>query len=175
VDVAQVDDGPAFRVKTKEEEEKEEQERLEHLMGSVALSGDQAPPPSRPTDAASAVTSRVLGFGGGGGAMKPLTAAEDDLKGWVNPDNYGDAAARRAEGFAMGPGACRMGADDKVQGPISVACVTTDFAMQNVLLQVRGPRAKPRQHQCRWLRGREGVRTKAPKESAPQNHDRASL
>lgn len=130
-----VEEGPAFRVE-REEEEEEQRSSLEHLAGGLSLADNKpATTTTRSKDSAAAVTSRVLGFGGG--ACKPLTAAEDDLKGWVNVDNYKDPAVR-SDGFALAPGASRLGAYSQLDGPLAVACVTTDFAMQNVLLQVGG-------------------------------------
>lgn len=145
-----VEEGPAFRVEREEEEE--QRSSLEHLAGGLSLA-DNKPATTSSKDSAAAVTSRVLGFGGG--ACKPLTAAEDDLKGWVNVDNYKDPAVR-SDGFALAPGASRLGAYSQLDGPLAVACVTTDFAMQNVLLQV-GVRGTRLRHMQSWAEeGRRG-------------------
>lgn len=56
----------------------------------------------------------------------------------------------------MTPGTCHVAAEDALNGPLAVACVTTDFAVQNVLLQVRFP---PHCHgfRCREGRGEGGT------------------
>lgn len=70
------------------------------------------------------VKSRILG---GHGASSNAGAAEDDGKNWINSDN--------ASSFAVSPFGDAQGAE-KITSRIAVACITTDFSMQNVLLQI---------------------------------------
>lgn len=89
-------------------------------------------------DGAAVGSSRILntasGFGVTSGAAK-----EDDGEGWVNPSNI---KSRRMAGLGLnGPSQSQH----KGAAPGSAAgskcragCVTTDFAMQNVILQVGG-------------------------------------
>lgn len=57
----------------------------------------------------------------------------------------------------MTPGTCHVAAEDALNGPLAVACVTTDFAVQNVLLQVRLSVANVSLSRCiRSVYGRTG-------------------
>ncbi|KAK9768421.1 20S-pre-rRNA D-site endonuclease nob1 [Basidiobolus ranarum] len=57
---------------------------------------------------------------------QPVEEEEDDDEGWITPDNI--AKFKRADAGFIKP-------EETVEEPIKVACITTDFAMQNVLLQ----------------------------------------
>lgn len=103
--------------------------------GATAASGTA---PSRPRpDGAKAGTSRILStaaaFGVTGGG-----AENDDGEGWVNPSNI---KSQKAAGIGLGgPSQSQTkGGQAAVASKCRAGCVTTDFAMQNVLLQVGLP------------------------------------
>lgn len=59
--------------------------------------------------------------------------SEDDGEGeWITPDNV---AAKKAQEIFPSSSSRNKG-KGKSQGPLSVACMTADYAMQNVLLQM---------------------------------------
>lgn len=88
--------------------------------------GDNAAQPQRGT-----YTSRVLTGGGGAAASREAMsrlAEEDDGQGWIGP---GDVTSKG--GVAGGPWGVRA---RTTTASVRVGCVTTDYAMQNVLLQM---------------------------------------
>lgn len=106
-----------------------------------AAGGDRPRP-----DGAKVGTSRILStaaaFGVSGGG-----AEEDDGEGWVNPSNIksqkaagiglnGPSQTQRTGGRRGSGGAAAAGRGT-MAGKCRAGCVTTDFAMQNVILQVR--------------------------------------
>lgn len=109
--------------------------------GAAAAAAAAVNPRPRP-DGAKVGTSRILstaaafGVSGGGGE-------DDDGEGWVNPSNI---KSQKAAGIGLnGPsqsltkarGGARGGAGvSAVSSQCRAGCVTTDFAMQNVILQV---------------------------------------
>lgn len=70
------------------------------------------------------VKSRILG---GFGASSNAGAFEDDGKNWISDSNY---TKFTASPFGDGKGV------EAISDGIKVACITTDFSMQNVLLQI---------------------------------------
>uniref|UniRef100_K3X822 C3H1-type domain-containing protein n=1 Tax=Globisporangium ultimum (strain ATCC 200006 / CBS 805.95 / DAOM BR144) TaxID=431595 RepID=K3X822_GLOUD len=70
------------------------------------------------------VKSRILG---GFGASSNAGAFEDDGKNWISETNY---AKFTSSPFGDGKGV------EAISDGIKVACITTDFSMQNVLLQI---------------------------------------
>lgn len=70
------------------------------------------------------VKSRILG---GFGASSNAGALEDDGKNWINNDN--------SKKFVESPFGDGKGVEE-ISSSIQVACITTDFSMQNVLLQI---------------------------------------
>jgi RNA-binding protein NOB1 len=80
--------------------------------------------------------SRILSSGTGSGHNTALassrSAQEDDGTGWVNPENYKKYIAT---GGNMALGVDKT-ASDTVDELAKCACITTDFSMQNVMLQM---------------------------------------
>ena len=105
---------------------------LEDVMASLSPFAEATSTPSLPPKASASgdVTSRVLGAGGTGMDAK----IDDDGEGWIHVGNLREARSK-GQGFFGGIGACR-GAPLEQEEAVPVACVTTDFAMQNVMLQV---------------------------------------
>lgn len=110
-----------------------------HFSSSGAASGAASSSRPRP-DGAKAGTSRILStaaaFGVTGGG-----AEDDDGEGWVNPSNI---KSQKAVGIGLGgPSQSqtkgRYGGGNAAASKCRAGCVTTDFAMQNVLLQVGLP------------------------------------
>ncbi|CAN0283434.1 unnamed protein product, partial [Hapterophycus canaliculatus] len=116
--------------------------------GHFSTSGAAASAASWPRpDGAKAGTSRILstaaafGVSGGGGE-------DDDGEGWVNPSNI---KSQKAAGIGLngpvqsltkgrgGRGGGPAHAVSAVSSQCRAGCVTTDFAMQNVILQVGLP------------------------------------
>lgn len=109
--------------------------------GGVAAAAGAAPTDAPRPDGAKVGTSRILstaaGFGVSGGG-----ADDDDGEGWVNPSNI---KRHKAAGIGLngpmqsqkkgGRGAGGVAAAT-VASKCHAGCVTTDFAMQNVILQV---------------------------------------
>jgi RNA-binding protein NOB1 len=55
-------------------------------------------------------------------------AVDDDDAGWITPDNIGQMKRSASKVASL---------DDLVQrAKVGVACITTDYAMQNVIIQV---------------------------------------
>ncbi|KAG6615505.1 RNA-binding protein NOB1 [Phytophthora cinnamomi] len=70
------------------------------------------------------VKSRIMG---GFAASSNAGAAEDDGKNWITNDNF---AKFTASPFGDGKGL------EEIASRLPVACITTDFSMQNVMLQI---------------------------------------
>ncbi|CAI5747072.1 unnamed protein product [Peronospora destructor] len=70
------------------------------------------------------VKSRIIG---GLAASSNAGAAEDDGKNWITNDNF---AKFTASPFGDGQGL------EEISSQLSVGCITTDFSMQNVMLQI---------------------------------------
>ncbi|KAF4036366.1 Nin one binding (NOB1) Zn-ribbon like [Phytophthora infestans] len=70
------------------------------------------------------VKSRIMG---GFAASSNAGAAEDDGKNWITGDNF---AKFTASPFGDGKGL------EEISSRLPVACITTDFSMQNVMLQI---------------------------------------
>ncbi|RQM13911.1 hypothetical protein DD237_006023 [Peronospora effusa] len=70
------------------------------------------------------VKSRIMG---GFAASSNAGAAEDDGKNWITNDNF---AKFTASPFGDGQGL------EEISSQVSVGCITTDFSMQNVMLQI---------------------------------------
>lgn len=70
------------------------------------------------------VKSRILG---GFGASSNAGANDDDGKNWIHSDNFGK--------FLSSPFGDSTGVE-AISAEMQVACITTDFSMQNVLLQI---------------------------------------
>ena len=116
-----------------------------HFSSSGPAAAASGATPSRPRpDGAKAGTSRILStaaaFGVTGGG-----AEDDDGEGWVNPSNI---KSQKAVGIGLGgPSQSQTkghfggggGRNAAVASKCRAGCVTTDFAMQNVLLQVGLP------------------------------------
>lgn len=116
-----------------------------HFSSSGPAAAASGATPSRPRpDGAKAGTSRILStaaaFGVTGGG-----AEDDDGEGWVNPSNI---KSQKAVGIGLGgPSQSQTkghfggggGGNAAVASKCRAGCVTTDFAMQNVLLQVGLP------------------------------------
>lgn len=118
-------------------------------ISKAAAAEEAMAPPATPrkekTDRGE-VTSRLLGAGartaatqGGGEAQEE----EDDGQGWISLENLQEARARGSEAMFMGAraGGVSVGGGKGVgagaaAAPPGVACVTMDFGMQNVLLQM---------------------------------------
>lgn len=110
------------------------------LPQAVAGAGASKVDQSR-LDGAKTGTSRILGTSATMG-VSTKGAEDDDGQGWVNPSNI---KSQKVAGIGLhGPsqkqikGGRRGGSGQKttVSSKCRVGCVTTDFAMQNVLLQV---------------------------------------
>jgi rRNA maturation endonuclease Nob1 len=92
--------------------------------------------PTKKTDMTEVnTTSRILtgsGFTASGASREASVRAakEDDGEGWVNPSNIANVKAKGAGMYASGADTVAVSADTKT------ACVTTDFSMQNVMLQM---------------------------------------
>ncbi|CAM9725411.1 unnamed protein product, partial [Choristocarpus tenellus] len=95
--------------------------------------GDKPVRPDGGVAGSSRILSSAAGFGVSDGG-----AEDDDGEGWVNPSNF---KAQKAAGIGLngplqqqkkGKGGRRRDEQNKCRA----GCVTTDFAMQNVLLQV---------------------------------------
>ena len=106
--------------------------------GAAGARAEDRPRPDGAKMGTSRILSTAAAFGVSGGG-----AEEDDGEGWVNPSNI---KSQKAAGIGLnGPsqllrkggrgGAAGAGA---VAGKCRAGCVTTDFAMQNVIIQVRG-------------------------------------
>jgi len=79
-------------------------------------------------------TSRFLGASVAAASSDTRGADDDDGQGWINTCNIGSVKGMGG-GF---PGKAISCVGDKIEeAGIAVGCITTDFAMQNVLLQVR--------------------------------------
>eukprot|EP00752_Nemacystus_decipiens_P001421 g1401.t1 len=115
-----------------------------HFSSSGSAAPGAAAAPSRPRpDGAKAGTSRILStaaaFGVTGGG-----AEDDDGEGWVNPSNI---MSQKAAGIGLGgPSQSQTkghyggsGGKAALASKCRAGCVTTDFAMQNVLLQAGLP------------------------------------
>lgn len=108
--------------------------------GMFSTSGASAAADGPRPDGAKVGTSRILstaaGFGVSGGG-----AEDDDGEGWVTPSNI---KSQKAVGIGLnGPSQSQakgrhggQGAIGAVASKCRAGCVTTDFAMQNVILQV---------------------------------------
>ncbi|RLN68261.1 hypothetical protein BBJ29_000844 [Phytophthora kernoviae] len=70
------------------------------------------------------VKSRIMG---GFAASSNAGAAEDDGKNWITNDNFGKFTSSP---FGDGKGL------EEISSRLPVACITTDFSMQNVMLQI---------------------------------------
>ncbi|CAH0481987.1 unnamed protein product [Peronospora belbahrii] len=70
------------------------------------------------------VKSRIMG---GFAASSNAGAAEDDGKNWITNDNFAK--------FTASPFGDGQGLED-ISSQLSVGCITTDFSMQNVMLQI---------------------------------------
>lgn len=87
--------------------------------------------------------SRIIGLGGSGVGLDASRRQqeEDDGVGWVGPTNIqhcmisGNGMIGRAQSAKKTSSKSTM-LDDTVDKSCSVSCVTTDFTMQNVLLQM---------------------------------------
>lgn len=117
-------------------------------LSKAAAEPAMAPPATpRKETGGGEVTSRLLGAGArtaatqGGGAARE----EDDGQGWISIENLQEARARGSEAMFMGARAGGVNAGGGKEGvgsaaaaaaPPRVACVTMDFGMQNVLLQM---------------------------------------
>jgi len=86
------------------------------------------PPPEKLSSAAS--KSKIIGFGGGA-----VNSLEDDGQGWINPTNIN---AHRMQGGGLTTG---KGKGSGAPPPLKTkaGCATTDYAMQNVLVQIGLP------------------------------------
>lgn len=113
-----------------------------HFATSGAASLDAAATAAaadrRRPDGAKPGTSRIMStaaaFGVSGGG-----AEDDDGEGWVNPSNI---KSQKAAGIGLnGPSQTQRKGSHKGRSTVTsqcrAGCVTTDFAMQNVILQVR--------------------------------------
>lgn len=107
-----------------------------HTAGHFSATSASPSQPPRP-DGAKVGTSRILStaaaFGVSGGG-----AEDDDGEGWINPSNI---KGQKAAGIGLnGPSQSQRKAGrasaSTVAGQCRAGCVTTDFAMQNVILQV---------------------------------------
>eukprot|EP00904_Undaria_pinnatifida_P011155 jgi/Undpi1/716/HiC_scaffold_10.g04180.m1 len=107
--------------------------------GAAGARAEDRPRPDGAKMGTSRILSTAAAFGVSGGG-----AEEDDGEGWVNPSNI---KSQKAAGIGLnGPsqllrkggrgGAAGAGA---VAGKCRAGCVTTDFAMQNVIIQVGLP------------------------------------
>lgn len=110
-----------------------------HFATSGVASLDATAAAARPRpDGAKPGTSRIMStaaaFGVSGGG-----ADDDDGEGWVNPSNI---KSQKAAGIGLnGPSQTQRKGSHKGRSTVAsrcrAGCVTTDFAMQNVILQVR--------------------------------------
>jgi RNA-binding protein NOB1 len=123
---------------------------------SLSSTAPMPPPATPPKDGAAAAavnetTSRLLGAGARTAAtMHGAGGEEDDGQGWIGIDNLQEARARGSEAMFMGAraggivgtsssggkGGGQQVAAATIVAPPGVACVTADFGMQNVLLQM---------------------------------------
>ncbi|GMF13965.1 unnamed protein product [Phytophthora lilii] len=93
-----------------EEEEADAEPAVEHVISDEIRNAD--------------VKSRIMG---GFAASSNAGAAEDDGKNWITSDNF---AKFTASPFGDGKGL------EEIASRLPVACITTDFSMQNVMLQI---------------------------------------
>ena len=108
---------------------------VEESMADLKIS---SMPSAAPSTQNGDVTSRLIGTGGNAGGAT-MTAEEDDDEGWISVTNIKEARAK-GEGLFGSKAACRGAPVSEMEENMVVACVTTDFGMQNVLLQVRKDR-----------------------------------
>lgn len=110
-----------------------------NTAGHFATAAPAAPGP-RP-DGAVVGASRILNTASAFGVVSGVGAEIDDGAGWVNPSNF---KTRKMAGIGLnGPlqsqqkGGKGMGGGRGAASKCRAGCVTTDFAMQNVILQVQ--------------------------------------
>ncbi len=109
---------------------------------AAAVAAAAAAPPATPPKKEGEATSRFLGAGARTAAtMQGAAGEEDDGQGWIGIENFQEARARGSEAMFMGARAGGVGGQRQQAGapPAAlpgVACVTADFGMQNVLLQL---------------------------------------
>lgn len=87
------------------------------------------------SDAPATMPSRILGGNANGhSAQASLRAAlEDDGEGWINTSNF---KSRSAENSFRSDGKSAKAAAAEEGAAAVVGCITTDFSMQNVLMQM---------------------------------------
>lgn len=112
--------------------------KSDHFSSAVVASSTPLPRPDGAKSGTSRILSTAAAFGVSGGG-----AEDDDGEGWVNPSNI---KSQKVAGIGLnGPAqsqkkGARSGGAATVSSKCRVGCVTTDFAMQNVILQVSSGR-----------------------------------
>jgi RNA-binding protein NOB1 len=99
---------------------------------------------SAPMKYSAAQPSRIIGTGGSGVGIHSSSkqAEEDDGVGWIGPSNVkqclltGEGMVGRAQSGSTKSKKKKNQKPDIVERACRVACVTTDFTMQNVLMQM---------------------------------------
>ncbi|CAM9365732.1 unnamed protein product [Ectocarpus sp. 6 AP-2014] len=102
--------------------------------GAAAATDRPRPDGAKPGTSRIMSTAAAFGVSGGG-------ADDDDGEGWVNPSNI---KSQKAAGIGLnGPSQTQRKGSHKGRSTVAsqcrAGCVTTDFAMQNVILQVGLP------------------------------------
>ncbi|CBN76614.1 conserved unknown protein [Ectocarpus siliculosus] len=102
--------------------------------GAAAAADRPRPDGAKPGTSRIMSTAAAFGVSGGG-------ADDDDGEGWVNPSNI---KSQKAAGIGLnGPSQTQRKGSHKGRSTVAsqcrAGCVTTDFAMQNVILQVGLP------------------------------------
>ncbi|CAN0490197.1 unnamed protein product, partial [Ectocarpus sp. 8 AP-2014] len=102
-------------------------------LDAAAAAAADRPRPDGAKPGTSRIMSTAAAFGVSGGG-----ADEDDGEGWVNPSNI---KSQKAAGIGLnGPSQTQRKGSRKGRSTVAskcrAGCVTTDFAMQNVILQV---------------------------------------
>ena len=105
------------------------------LSSSLSISEEPTPSSAAGTEQKKEIHSRILSHSGGNATQASLKSAEeDDGQGWISPENY---RKYRAVGGNMTLGVDQTAATAVEDTPeAKVACITTDFSMQNVMLQM---------------------------------------
>ncbi|KAG5176896.1 putative RNA binding protein NOB1 [Tribonema minus] len=122
----------------------EELDMADEDYGSSEGEDDSAEPAAQAPR--NALSSRILNISSSTGVTS-VDAAEDDGIGWVTPANFAEVKSTGLSLSGPAPGGKSKGAkarrrareDAKALAQCRAGCVTTDFAMQNVLLQMGLP------------------------------------
>ena len=132
--VAKKDADKPFKVKPPR---KEPQRILAQVLSHFV---DVAPLKSTDTSVVSELQVRALEpskiIGGSGGYSEQASAraaAEDDGEGWINSSNFRSALESGGPQFRDDKKRSKTVAKEEI---VAIACVTTDFSMQNVMLQM---------------------------------------